>query len=206
MNDSENFMLITEFKVVPEQENAVIKIWKSIYQNDDKRCLYKNMENNNFLEIILLNKATDMHIKLNNNVRDDFVSQIKPLLLSDWRMQLLELKDEVITNGKLLPTTKYLQLRYIEVPLKVYDEYFQWRRSTIFDHVKKYSEIESFSAYHSIISTQPGVIFLSGFSGDVDKYLTIFSCDEFQRISNEAKRKYILGGDQGLFTILYEKI
>lgn len=206
MNDAKNYMLTTEFKVAPDKMQDAIAIWRELYGDDQSRCLYKRVDNDDLLEIVLLDKPTDFSLELPSAKRVSFAEHIKPMLLSDWHRQLLGLKNKVVTNNNLLPTTPFLQLRYIEVPLSLYDDYLTWRRPTIFNHVKQHREVEYFLAYHSVISAKPGITFFSGFSCDIEKYLAIFKLDEFQQISNEAKKKYILGADQGLFTSVYKRI
>lgn len=201
-----NYMLINEFAVKEEAIERSIKSWKKLYRNEHGRVLYKRDDGSRLLEIVLLARPASIEDELSSTLRQSYQELIKPDMLTDWRMQLLALKNKVNDNGELLPNTPYLQLRYIEVPLSVYDEYFQWRRPTIFEYVERFSQIEYFMAYHSVLSTKPGVMFLSGFSGDVEEYLNIFKEDEFQAISNEAKSKYIHGGDQGLSTLMYVKV
>lgn len=204
--NSNQYLLITQFGVNQSDESQVAKQWNNVYQNSGNRKLYRKRGKSDFLELLLLDSPASFEAELNNDLRHTFNQAIKPLMRTDWRQEILSLKDVVVTNEQPLPDTKYLQLRYIEVPLSVYDEYFQWRKRTIFDYVKKFPQIDYFTAYHSILSTKPGVMFLSGFSGDVDQYMSIFNADQFQRISNEAKAKYIYGGDQGLSLTMYEKI
>jgi hypothetical protein len=206
MNDNKNYMLITEFSIKPELISSCVHSWKKLYEGVCDRVLYRKSDKNALLEIVLLDKPASIENEISSTLRNSYADLVKPALLTDWRMQLLGLKNKVIMKNGLLPSTNYLQLRYIEVPLSVYDEYFQWRRNSIFKYIEKFSNIEYFMAYHSVLSTKPGVLFLSGFLDNVDEYLSVFSRDEFQKISNEAKEKFIYGGDQGLSTVLYEKV
>ena len=127
-------------------------------------------------------------------------------LASDIQRQVLRLKNIVKPQESILPESKYLQLRHIEVPLHILEEYHMWRDQTIFSHVVKQSEIESFLAYHSIISTEPGVMFLSGFSCKIDDYLSGFKKPEYIDIVKQAGEKYIFGGQAGLYTKIYKRL
>ncbi|WP_273721519.1 MULTISPECIES: hypothetical protein [unclassified Bartonella] len=80
-------------------------------------------------------------------------------LVNDFRRQLLTYVESVKVLKQSLPSTPYLQLRHIEVPPSRFISYRQWRDKTIFDVVRKASEVEEFIAYHSIISTEPGLCF-----------------------------------------------
>lgn len=206
INETKNYILANEFTVKEESVSAAIHSWKKLYEGLTDRVLYKHSEKNSLLELTLLDKPSSIETELSSPLRLSYQDLVKPTLLTDWRMQLLGLKNKVITGKSMLPDTKYLQWRYIEVPLSVYDDYFQWRRANIFKYVERFPEINYFMAYHSTLSTKPGVVFLSGFSGDVDKYMDVFNADEFQKVSTEAKQKYILGGDQGLALTLYSQV
>lgn len=69
-----------------------------------------------------------------------------------------------------LPRTRYIQLRRVEVRPPVHQAYLAWREQTIFQVVGGASEVETFLAYHSLISSEPGVMFASGFSGSLAAY------------------------------------
>lgn len=83
------------------------------------------------------------------------------------------------------------------------DEYRQWREKTIFDVVRNADEVQAFLAYHSVVSGQPGVMFISGFSADPENYNAVFASDRYRQIVQEAGDRYITGGANGLYTRTY---
>lgn len=85
-------------------------------------------------------------------------------------------------------------------------DYRAWREATIFDVVRSHDEVESFAAYHSLISGVPGVMFVSGFSCPVDRYAAVFSSDRYKTIVQEAGENYITGGTDGLYTRIYSRL
>jgi hypothetical protein len=138
------------------------------------------------------------------NFKHTFSKQLATFMSSDWRQQIFEIVDSVKPCIELLPSTEKLQMRYIEVPLSVHDEYLEWRERTIFDVIKQSSNIECFLAYHTIMSTQPGVMFFSGFEGNTSSYIQDnFKTPKYDEIVKEAGSKYISGGEDGLYTRVY---
>lgn len=106
-------------------------------------------------------------------------------------------------TNSLLPDTDYIQLRHVEVPPQRMQAYRQWREETIFDVVRGNDEVDTFLAYHSLISGQPGVMFIAGFSGDPAAYQQVFSSSRYKDIVQQAGTSYITGGSDGLYTRLY---
>lgn len=199
------YILVTEVKSTKENFLNCIKYWKELRENELTK-FYVNQENFNLIELrAFSNLESASQILLDNKL----IYSDKNLLSffsSDLHQEILEHKEEVITQNSLLPQSKYLQLRHIEVPLAIYDEYQEWRRQTIFNHVKKLNTVESFVAYHSLLSTSPGVMFVCGFSCSIDDYMQGFSNDAYKEIVRQAGDRYIAGGEKGLYTKIYEAI
>ncbi|MHC5348927.1 hypothetical protein [Metapseudomonas furukawaii] len=105
-----------------------------------------------------------------------------------------------------LPDTDYIQLRHVEVLPEKYSEYRQWRADTIFQVVKESVAVEVFLAYHSMVSGQPGVMFIAGFSGDPAEYQEVFETDRYREIVRQAGSNYITGGMDGLYTRNYSRL
>ncbi len=55
--------------------------------------------------------------------------------------------------------------------------------------VRDNAEIDVFLAYHSLVSSQPGVMFISGFSCRVQDYRAVFESDQYRKIVREAGEK-----------------
>jgi hypothetical protein len=104
-----------------------------------------------------------------------------------------------------VPNAPHLQLRRIEVPPRALEEYYDWRRGTIFAHVTGRSEVESFSAYHSVLSTEPGVLFVAQFSCSVESYLASFRTPEYDEFVKYAGARFIAGGPSSLHTSLWTR-
>jgi hypothetical protein len=121
----------------------------------------------------------------------------------DWRRELFGLRD-VVKAGEFARSA-YLQLRRIEVPLAKLADYHAWREGTIFAHVRERADIESFYAYHSQLTGQPGVLFLSAFSTPPPAYLEGFGIPAYRRIVKEAGERFITGGAASLETSVWQR-
>ncbi|OXT02850.1 hypothetical protein B7H23_01400 [Notoacmeibacter marinus] len=124
-------------------------------------------------------------------------------LAGDVKREVLHFVEAPKACKTSLPDTPYLQLRHVEVKPDQMDAYRQWRDETIFDVVRSADEVETFLAYHSVISGQPGVMFVSGFSTDPDRYGAVFSSERYRTIVQQAGDQYITGGTDGLYTKIY---
>ncbi|MCH4565388.1 hypothetical protein MKP05_20005 [Halomonas sp. EGI 63088] len=127
-------------------------------------------------------------------------------LVGDVRRELLDFVEAPKDIATLLPATPYIQLRHVEVKPEAMDGYRQWREETIFDVVRSADEVQVFLAYHSVVSGQPGVMFVSGFSADPESYNAVFASDRYREIVRQAGDRYITGGLDGLYTKIYRAL
>ena len=206
MGKTAKYLLLSEAKVRSESLDDAIKQWSKSEESEKSEdvALYSN--GSSILEISGFDVIASLIHSIISQKKIDFKNTIKNEMLSDWKEQVLILKDTVKGSAKIIPDSLYLQLRHIEVPLCVYDEYLNWRKETIFEYVLKNDKVDAFIAYHSLISTEPGVMFLSGFSCDKNQYKDSFNTPEYQVIVRQAGNKYISGGENGLYTKIYKKI
>jgi len=128
---------------------------------------------------------------------------VAEFLIGDVRRELLAFVEAPKDISTVFPATPYIQLRHVEVKPDSMDEYRQWREKTIFEVVRNAHEIDAFLAYHSVVSGQPGVMFISGFSADPKNYNAVFASDRYREIVQEAGDRYITGGTKGLYTKTY---
>ncbi len=124
-------------------------------------------------------------------------------LSGDIRREMLDFVEAPKQCGGMLPDTPYIQLRHVEVKPEEHAAYLKWRGETIFDVVRNSDTVDSFLAYHSVISGQPGVMFVSGFSVDPTTYTAVFSSERYSTIVQQAGDRYITGGTNGLYTKIY---
>ncbi|MFC5428881.1 hypothetical protein ACFPTO_08730 [Paraburkholderia denitrificans] len=200
---SASLILSSEIIVHKEAASDAWDLWKNCGIGGFHREVYRGESDpQRFLELIALPAVEAVFFVLEG--RQDFARNMRNNMASDWHQQVLALVNEVKPGEAPLPQAEKLQLRYIEVPLSVQDEYLAWRKSTIFDVVRNATRVSSFAAYHTLLSMQPGVMFLSAFEGDTVSYSKdIFETERYQEIVKQAGSRFIAGGENGLYTRVF---
>jgi len=130
-------------------------------------------------------------------------AELAPLSVGDIRRQVLEFVEAPKPVAGELPETPYIQLRHVEVKPAVKQDYLEWRVGTIFAEVHKSERVEAFLAYHSLLSTEPGVTFVSGFSCTPEEYLPTFASERYAEIARQAHPRFVT--DDGLYTRIYRR-
>lgn len=199
------YVVVTRWEVNSANSDNHIQRWnnstaKKLLSNS---VLYKAIEKEELVLLYTINAFEEMEKFVTSNEFQDFVSQIEETTLSDIHQEVVALVKQIRPRNNLLPTTKYMQLRSIEVPLQGMKEYLDWREKTIFEFVKKNEKLDSFVVFHSLFSSTPGVLFITEFSGDPIEYRNSFLTPEYQKIINEAGHDHIKGG---LYTLEYERV
>jgi hypothetical protein len=199
-------IFVSEVSVHAERVSQAKSIWCQGHGSNGTSAVYEGeLEPTRFLEFVEISDYAD--IRVVQKMHAEKTKALRPYLVSDWSQQIIELVEVVKAGNTLLPSTEMLQLRYIEVPLSVQEDYLAWRQETIFDVVRNASRVEAFSAYHAALSTQPGVLFLSGYSGDSKSYSRdVFETERYKQIVVEAGNRFIAGGAAGLYTRSYKRL
>ncbi|WP_159288980.1 hypothetical protein [Methylosinus sporium] len=169
---------------------------------DSARMRY--LIDSNKLELLQLRAYDDVaaFAETSADLVDDW-RRFAPFTTGDVRRELVTLVDEPKPVEAPLPGTDFIQLRHIEVPPLRMASYHQWREQTIFQIVRENNPVEAFLAYHSLVSGQPGVMFIAGFSGDPAEYQAVFDSERYREIVRQAGDNYIVGGSDALYTRLY---
>ena len=200
-------IFFSEIKVMKDQVDPAWSIWKNLGLdnlpvNSERKCFRSESEDNVFIELISISSFEDAEFILSK--RENFIRSMNELTASDWHQQIFYHVETVVESNVALPASEKLQMRYVEVPKSVENEYLEWRKNTIFEVVKSSDRIKGFEAYHTYISNQPGVMFFSSFEGDSATYMKdIFETDRYNDIIQQAGDKYVAGGKSGLHTKIY---
>lgn len=202
-----NLIIITEVPVAAEHLDKAAATW---HQHLDDHAqtghqLYRNLQADTLLELTAVTDDLAELPALRQSWKELW-PQLSDHLTGDYRRQLLHHVESPKPSAGPLPAGKYLQLRHIEVPPPVYQVYRAWREETIFDVVRNAPEVKSFDAYHSVFSTEPGVMFVSSFDTTLQEYQAVFSSLRYQQIVQQAGDRYIVGGDRGLYTTTYQRL
>ncbi|MTD28856.1 hypothetical protein [Erwinia sorbitola] len=200
---SAKYVLISRFPLKANVNASSISGLKSTAEKKYFVC-----EEDNIHELLELRSFNDMKEIpwVEGELEADFHNMASQLA-GDIRRELVKYVEAPIETNKPLPDTKYIQLRHVEVPADNYAQYRHWRDETIFNVVRDNKDkISSFEAFHSLISGQPGVMFISSFNGDKDTYKEAFTNARYQTIIQQAGDNYITGGNEGLYTRIYRAV
>lgn len=197
---SSNYVLVSRF---PLKTTVSVDAFSSLKSTENKR--YYFCEEQGVNELLELRSFNDIkEVSWVEEEMESMFHQFSDVLSADIRRELLKFVESPIDSSKNLPETNYIQLRHVEVPAHNYQQYRQWRDETIFNVVRDNKDkIESFEAFHSLISGVPGVMFISAFNGDKETYKEAFTNARYQEIIKQAGDNYITGGNEGLYTRIY---
>jgi len=204
MNSNLSYALIT--RITAEEAKVPEVLHKLKPKSGLEEYFYLGKKPGEILSVLFSSSPAEILAHLQSPAMKEKEERVAAFLLSDWNRQLIETVETVKSSEVALQNSGYLQLRYIEVPRKVYGEYARWRKETIFKHVKNQEQIESFHAYHTLLSTEPGVMFLSAFSCPEEEYVKCFNNPHYLSIVREAGDRFISGGEKGLYTKIYKRV
>ncbi|WP_284575272.1 hypothetical protein [Streptomyces sp. 2P-4] len=202
---SSTLLVLNEVAAAPGKADHVLEQWQQFNRKEPiaGRALYRSLDDDNLLEITPVAEVSEV-AALNARWHElwDLVSED---LATDFRRQLLDFVEAPKDVAEPVPATPYVQLRHIEVKPREYAAYREWRENTIFNVVRRADEVKAFLAYHSLLSTEPGVMFVSGFECAPEQYQAVFTSPEYQEIVQQAGDRYIVGGESGLYTRVYQR-
>lgn len=192
------FILTSRFPVRPGMAQALA----DALGDTDTTRVFVSMEGDEVLEL----RAMADHVTL-EDLDQTFgpeAGRLADHLAGDVRRELLSFVEAPKSCATLLPDTPYVQLRHVEVKPEQMAAYRTWRNETIFEVVRGHDAAEIFLAYHSVISGQPGVMFVAGFSAAPEDYAAAFTSNAYAEIVRQAGETYITGGTDGLYTKIYQ--
>lgn len=202
---SSPLLVLNEVAAAPGKADVVLAEWSALNEKEPVpgRTLYRSTDDDNILEITPITDLAQLGAL--NAVWHKLWEGVSADLATDFRRHLLEFVEAPKDVAEPLPGTPYVQLRHIEVKPREYAAYREWRESTIFDVVRRADQVTAFLAYHSLLSTEPGVMFVSGFECEPAEYQKVFTSPEYQEIVQQAGDRYIVGGESGLYTRVYRR-
>lgn len=197
-----NKLLLSRFFL---KEGTTAEIIKSLWPSEPDECLYVSL-NVGAPELLVLKVYDGLNpLVLDSAQMSEQVAALANYLVSDVQRELLAYIEAPIISKKTKYDAVKLQLRHVEVKPEKMDAYRQWREQTIFNVIRENADLFAhFDAYHSLISTQPGVLFLSGFSCAEAVYQEVFNSVRYQGIVQQAGEEYIVGGGRGLYAQTYD--
>ncbi|MGW0532096.1 hypothetical protein [Streptomyces sp. NPDC003032] len=201
-----SLIVTSELSVKPDRVDEAVAAWLRLHADSPAPdgALYRGLDGTSLLEFTPLSALTEIEA-----LRPDWQQQFEelaPFAEGDFSRELLEFVEAPKPTDLVLPGTRYVQMRHVEVKPAQYQAYRAWRDETIYDVVRGHDDVEVFLAYHSVLSSAPGVMFVSGFNCSPEQYNTAFTSPRYQEIVQQAGDRYITGGDRGLYTKFYERV
>ncbi|WP_026424638.1 hypothetical protein [Actinokineospora inagensis] len=204
-------LLVTEVPVRPESVDQVQATWLTENRSQptytQSSVLYRAVGAPALMELTALGEPGELADQERRWRK--LGGELAPALAGDFRRQLLEFVEAPKPTADPIPATEYVELRHVEVRPPAYHAYRAWRDRTIFETVRKADQVDVFLAYHSLVSTRPGVVFVSGFDCAPEEYLPVFASQEYRDILVEARDNYIIpagGDDRGLSTTVFQRV
>ncbi|MFJ1751576.1 hypothetical protein [Kitasatospora sp. NPDC088134] len=205
---SAQLLLVTQVPVQADAADQAVKAWQRLNaEHGAVAQLYRSTERGTLLELRALDGLDQVPA-----LHAEWAAQwqaLAPYLAGDFRRQLQEFVEAPKPTALALPDNPFVQLRRVEVKPPVIADYLAWRDRTIFEVVRGAEESETFLAYHSLLSTEPGVLFVAGFSVEPAVHNAVFRTPHYEEILVQARENYIVtdtGGDAGLFLETYARI
>lgn len=192
-------LLLSRFPVKPGAAQALVK---DLHKNGMHQ-LFTSLDEDEVLTILPLDDG--LTVAALRDMLSPEIGAYASYLNGDVRRELLEFVEAPKGSIRALEDSAYVQLRHVEVMPDRMADYRKWRDETIFDVVREHDAAEVFVACHSVISGQPGVMFVAGFSVDPEIYNAAFTSDRYAEIVREAGDSYITGGTDGLYTKFYKR-
>lgn len=172
----------------------------------DQSVLYQGVLDDHLVLLYEVKSFEEIQRFIESDAFHAFIEQESEYMASDFHQAVVGLVEDVIHRDTLIPQTDYMQLRYIEVPLSDIDSYLLWRKRRIFAYVQQNDKVESFLAFHSVLSSTPGVLFVTEVRGDIDEYRESFLTPAYREIIQEAGHDHIKDGEGGLKTTEYKRV
>jgi hypothetical protein len=191
-------LLLTELPVIPDGVDAAVA---AVREHAPAALLYAGLETPSVLLLTPLGSLAGLGAVVEDWAEVD--KALTPWADGDVRRQVLRFVGAP-RAGAELSDSPFIQLRHVEVKLPKLEEYLAWREETIFDVVRAAPAIDVFLAYHSLLSTEPGVMFIAGFSGPAEEYRSAFETPRYAEITEYAHRRFIT--ESGLYTRIYRRV
>ncbi len=176
---------ITEPPIPDDKIGFALSAWLELLDpNDRKVGILEHLNGFSILELQAYESWPNL--EQTSIERKTLWDKLVDYVAGDLRREILAYVEEPKPALTSLPDTKYPKLRYVEVLPRRYAKCREWRQHTIFDVVQTSEEICTFAAYHTVFSTCPSVLFLSGFDGDFGEYSPVFTSDRYRKIIDAA--------------------
>ncbi|MFZ5895436.1 MAG: hypothetical protein ACOY0T_30550 [Myxococcota bacterium] len=199
------YVLVSYLRLEPQQLDWVSNILCGPRLSDSRhpRSLLRDPAGNRLLELTAFDELSNVDELLAGPAFHEITLALRPRLGAGFRRQLYEV-DEVVKAPVFVPSAApYLRLTRMEVAQSALDQYVGWRKRSLFPHAAQHPGVAAFVAYQPVVSTEPGMLFLSAFSSPENG--TLESTPEYSEWIREAGERYALGGSNAISTSVWQR-
>lgn len=206
MNDQNRYLLLNYMKLEPQSADEVGGLLSLTRPTDARfpRSIYQHEGGDRLLELVALPDLGALGSLLTDSAWLEIERSVRPRLTVDFRRQVHVLR-HAVRQASALPTAAALQLMRMEVTPQLSQSFQALREQTLYPHAEKSSVVESFLALDSVISTEPGVLYLTGFGCEKAKFVDEFATGSQREFVTEAASRFVIGGAAAIHSSLWLK-
>jgi hypothetical protein len=168
------------------------------------RSIYQHEAGDRLLELVALPDLGALGPLMSDPAWLEIERSVRPRLAVDFRRQVHTLR-YCARQSSTLPTAASLQLTRMEVAPKLTQSHQALREQMLYPHAEKSSVVESFLAFDSLISTEPGVLYLTGFSCEKSRFVEEFATGRQREFLTEVALRFVIGGEAAIHSSLWLK-
>ncbi|RKH67898.1 hypothetical protein [Corallococcus llansteffanensis] len=188
------YLLLNYMKLEVRDVPDVVSVLRQPRPTDARfpRAVYRHEAGDRLMEFVALPDPSGLGDLLGDAAWREVEAVVRPRLSVDYRRQLHELRD-VVKVSSPVPDAEHLQLMRSEIAPAALQDYHAWRRDSLFPTVRGHGQVVGFSAYHSVLSTEPGALFLTQLSCPFAEYLERPETAVYQEHLKHAATRFTLG-------------
>ena len=205
-NEQNRYLLLNYMKLDAQAAEEVSSLLTLARPTDARfpRSIYQHEGRDRLLEFVALPDLAAVGALLTDSAWLEIERSVRPRLSVDFRRQVYGLR-HAVRQRSALPTAPALQLLRMEVTPQLSQSYGALREQTLYSHVEKSSVVESFAALEASISTEPGSLYLSGFTCEKARFIEEFTVGRAREFMTEAGNRFVIGGAPAIHTSVWFK-
>lgn len=189
------FLLLNYMKLSVDAIDDVEAALKQVRATDSQlpRTLYRHDAGDRLLELVGLPELASLAALFEDPAWQECERIARPVLVADFRRQIYALRDVVKAPSVALPSGGRLLLSRGEIAPRALEAYWAWRAAAHDPLIREREEVDRFTAYHSVLSTEPGFLHLLEFSVELAALQRSLAASGHQELIQHASREYVLG-------------
>jgi hypothetical protein len=206
MIQDNRYLLLNYLKLDAREADEVAALLSLQRPTDEQlpRSVYRHEGGDRLLELVALPGLSAVGSLMGDSIWLEVERSVRPRLAVDFRRQVHVLR-HAVRQTSALPRSASLQLTRMEVSPQLTQSYQALREQTLYPHVDKCEAVESFAALDAVVSTEPGSLYLTGFSCDKARFSETFATGKQRDFSSEAASRFVIGGAAAVHSSYWHK-